>query len=454
MIIVVMGVSGSGKTTLGAALARRLGWAFVEGDDHHPAENVAKMRRGQPLDDEDRRPWLEQLCLVLAGRAEAGHDVVLACSALKAAYRSILEGGVDGGQDGVRYVLLHGDRALIGQRLAQRRDHFMHPELLDSQYDILEPPADAVHVDAALPTEAQMARVIAALAPKPAASGRTTPLATEVLVEGLAFPEAPRWRGGWLWFTDQHARTVSRVNPDGRHEVIATTDDLPGGLGWLPDGTLLVVHMTERRIMRLGEDGLTPYADLSTFASFHCNDMVVDERGRIYAGNFGFDLHGGADVSDAELLLVDTDGTVECLADDLVFPNGCVLAPGGRTLLVAETFAHRISELALDADGRIVNRSLWADLDLATPDGICLDADGAVWIASPGTTELLRVRRGGDILGRCATVGTPYACMLGGDDRRTLYVCTSDTDDPNEALAARSGRIEQVRVPVHGVGLP
>ena len=443
-----MGVSGAGKTTLGVSLARRLGWAFVEGDDHHPAENVAKMRSGKPLNDADRRPWLEQLCVVLAERAAAGHDVVLACSALKASYRDILDAGIDG----VRYVLLEGDRTLIDQRLAQRRDHFMPPELLDSQFDILERPEDALHVAALLPTARQVEKVIEGLGlPSPAPS---TDLATKVLVDGLAFPEAPRWRDGWLWFTDQHARTVSRAHPDGRHEVVATTDDLPGGLGWLPDGSLLVVYMTERRIMKLGESGLTPRADLSAHASFHCNDMVVDDQGRAYAGNFGFDLHGGADVTDAELLLVDTDGHVECLADDLVFPNGMALTPDGRSMLVAETFAHRITELSLDAGGRIEGRRLWAELELATPDGICLDAEGAIWVASPGTTELVRVRRGGEVLGRCATVGTPYACMLGDHDRRTLFVCTAETDDPREAREARSGRIEHVRVAVHGVGWP
>jgi sugar lactone lactonase YvrE len=274
------------------------------------------------------------------------------------------------------------------------------------------------------------------------------------VTDGLAFPEAPRWRAGRLWFTDQHARAVLAVDPAGRLETIAATDDLPGGLGWLPDGRLLVVLMTRRRVMRLSGAGLTEHADLSGTASFHCNDMVVDAAGRAYVGNFGFDLHGGAQVAPAEIVLVGADGSVEVFARDAVFPNGSAITPSGDTLLVAETFAHRVSAFGLDAEGRVSSRRVWADLGEHTPDGVCLDAEGALWVASPGTRALIRVRQGGAVLERCATRGTPYACMLGGEDRRTLYVCTAETDDPREAARRRSGRIEQVRVGVPGAGLP
>jgi sugar lactone lactonase YvrE len=277
---------------------------------------------------------------------------------------------------------------------------------------------------------------------------------TAVEVEDLAFPEGPRWHHDRLWFTDQHARKVHALAADGRLVTIARTQDLPGGLCWLPDGSTLVVYMTERRLMRLPPPSLSQYVDLSSHASFHCNDMVADASGRVYAGNFGFDLHGGAPVGSAEILLVDTDGTVEVFATDVVFPNGSVITPDGDKLLVAETFGKRISAFALDAKGRMQSRSIWADLDGATPDGICLDADLALWIASPGTSELFRICEGGEILARCETLGTPYACMLGGNDRRTLYVCTSETDSPEAALRLRSGRIEKVRVDVPGVGLP
>jgi len=213
------------------------------------------------------------------------------------------------------------------------------------------------------------------------------------------------------------------------------------------------VYMTRRRLMRLDDGRLSEYADLSRLASFHCNDMVADRQGRIYAGNFGFDLHGGEPVGPAELLLVEK-GSVEVFAKDVIFPNGSVITPDGATLLVAETFAHRISAFGLDDNGRLASRELWAELGERTPDGMCLDQHGALWIASPGSGELLRVARGGAVLDRCETVGTPYACMLGGADRRTLFVCTSESDDPALAATLKSGRIEHVRVKYPGVGLP
>jgi sugar lactone lactonase YvrE len=277
---------------------------------------------------------------------------------------------------------------------------------------------------------------------------------SETILDGLAFPEAPRWRSGRLWFTDQHAHAILATDPAGKCETIAATEDLPGGLGWLPDGRVIVVFMTQRRVMQLTGEGLAEYADLSAQASFHCNDMVVDAAGRSYVGNFGFDLHGGGEIRPAEIIRIDQDGNVEVFARDVIFPNGSVITRSGDTLLVAETFAHRISAFGLDARGRVASRRVWANLGEHTPDGICMDADGALWVASPGTKALFRVAEGGAVLDRCATRGTPYACMLGGGDRRTLYICTSETDDPQEAAKQRSGRIEQVRVAVAGVGLP
>ena len=277
---------------------------------------------------------------------------------------------------------------------------------------------------------------------------------TQTIAKGLAFPEGPRWYAGRLWFTDQHGRAIYAMNPAGELERISTTDDLPGGLCWLPDGTLLVVYMTQRRLMRLSGSVLEEYADLSGCASYHCNDMVADRQGRVYVGNFGFDLHGGAAVSTAEIVRVDTDGEVDIFCGDVVFPNGGVITPDGQTLLIAETFAHRITAFQFDAKGGINERALWADLGEATPDGICLDEDNALWVASPGTKALLRVKQGGEILARCETSGTPYACMLGGVERRILYVCTSETDNPGDAARLKSGRIEQVRVVSAGAGLP
>ncbi len=277
---------------------------------------------------------------------------------------------------------------------------------------------------------------------------------TEISATGLAFPEGPRWHEDRLWFTDQHARRIYAMQTAGALQTVADTSDLPGGLGWLPDGTLLVVYMTQRRIMRLSGTELHPYADLSQHARFHCNDMVVDAVGRVYAGNFGFDLHGGQAMCATEIVLVDSDGTIEPFATDVVFPNGSVITPDGRQLLVAETFARRISAFDLNRDGRLQSRRVWAELGEATPDGICLDREGALWVASPGSGELIRVKQGGVILARCTTRGTPYACMLGGYERRTLFVCSAETDDPDLAAERESGRIEQVEVAVPGAGRP
>jgi len=218
---------------------------------------------------------------------------------------------------------------------------------------------------------------------------------------------------------------------------------------------LLAEDVSDLRFVFLsGSEGLAEYADLSDQASFHCNDMLVDAAGRAFVGNFGFDLHGGGDVAPAEIIRIDQDGNVEVFARDVVFPNGSVITRSGDTLLIAETFAHRISAFGLDVGGRVSSRRLWAELGKHTPDGICMDAEAALWVASPGTKTLFRVEQGGGILDRCTTRGTPYACMLGGEDRRTLYICTSETDDPQEATKQRSGRIEQVRVAVAGAGLP
>ena len=277
---------------------------------------------------------------------------------------------------------------------------------------------------------------------------------TITLADGLAFPEGPRWHDGRLWFTDQHARTINTVTPEGERRIIAETDDLPGGLGWLPDGTLLVVYMTRRCIMRLDDGRLSLHADLAELASFHCNDMLVDPSGRAFVGNFGFDLHGGAEVTAAELIQVEPDGQARVVDRSLVFPNGSAITPDARQLLVAETFGHRIRAFDLDRTGVTGDNQVWAELDGLTPDGLCLDADDALWIASPGTRSLTRVKQGGVSLDRCETVGTPYACMLGGDDRRTLFVCSSETDDPAEAARRRSGRIEATRVGAPGAGLP
>lgn len=276
----------------------------------------------------------------------------------------------------------------------------------------------------------------------------------EVVLDGLAFPEGPRWHEGRLWFSDMHGREVIAVAPDGRRETVVEVPDRPSGLGWLPDGRLLVVSMVDRRLLRLDDGGLVEHADLSDHAGWHCNDMVVDAHGRAFVGNFGSDYGEGRPPDPATLVRADPDGTVSVADRDLAFPNGAVITEDGGTLVVAETFGRRLTAWDLASDGSLRRRRIWAALGEGYPDGICLDAEGAIWFADPRHHEVVRVVEGGEQLARISTGDRgAYACMLGGDDRRTLYVCTAFRSGPATA-EERAGRIEAVRVDVPGAGRP
>ncbi len=268
------------------------------------------------------------------------------------------------------------------------------------------------------------------------------------------FPEGPRWHGGKLWFSDMHAYRVMMLDLDGRSETVVEVPGQPSGLGWSRDGQLLVVSMTDRRLLQLAAGGLIEVADLSTLASFHCNDMVVDAHGHAYVGHFGFDALSQQPFRTAEIILVTPDGRTRVVADALHFPNGTVITADGRTLIVGETAAGRLTAFDVDSNGSLSGRRLWAQLDGPLPDGICLDAEGAVWVASPFSAEVVRVRAGGQITDRIGVSTQAFACMLGGADRRTLFVCTAETAFPEEARAKRTGRIEFVEVDVPGSGFP
>ena len=280
------------------------------------------------------------------------------------------------------------------------------------------------------------------------------------LAEGIYFGEAPRWHDGKLWFSDFYAHAVKTLTEDGKMESVLTVPNQPSGLGWLPDGRLLVVSMTDRKLMRLDPAGLVEHADLNGVAAFHCNDMVVDAEGRAYVGNFGFDLEaftasggGGAPPPKAKLARVDPDGSVHVAAEELNFPNGSVITPDGRTLIVAETMGRCLTAFDIAADGALSNRRVWASTGSALPDGICLDAEGAIWIANPRAPECLRIREGGEVLDRIETSQPTFACMLGGADGKTLFIPTAPGSG-SAAEAAALGKIEVARVAVAGAGLP
>ena len=278
-----------------------------------------------------------------------------------------------------------------------------------------------------------------------------------VLVAGLRFAEAPRWHDSALWYSDMHAGEVRRWVPEtGVDEPVLEIEGQTSGLGWDPEGRLLVVSMIDRRLLRQDTDGsLAPVADLSGLATFHCNDMVVDDHGRAYIGNFGFDYLARATAVPATLALVDPDGSVRGAASDLMFPNGSVITADGGTLIVGETFGARMTAFDIDPDGGLSGRRVWAPLPAgAVPDGCCLDAEGAVWVASPTSNEVIRLAEGGEVLERIGTGQPAYACMLGGEDGRTLFICTAESADPQVTATTRTARIEVVEVSSPHAGLP
>ncbi len=285
-----------------------------------------------------------------------------------------------------------------------------------------------------------------------------------LLASGMHFGEAPRWHDGELWFSDFFDYAVKTVDLSGHVKVRVSMTDRPSGLGWLPDGRLLIVSMTARKLMRVEDQHLVEHADLAHIATFHCNDMVVDSVGRAYVGNFGFDLdtaetNGTLDEvvaahSGATLARVDPDGSVHAAADGLMFPNGTVITPDARTMIVAESFGRRLTAYDIADDGSLSNRRVWADLGRRTPDGICLDADGAIWVANPVTPECFRVAEGGEVLDVIETDNRCFACMLGGPDGRTLFMLTSRYSLAVEAAVRRTGNVLIADVASPGAGLP
>ncbi|MFX0082250.1 MAG: SMP-30/gluconolactonase/LRE family protein [Candidatus Hodarchaeota archaeon] len=272
-------------------------------------------------------------------------------------------------------------------------------------------------------------------------------LETKVLIEGLLFPESPRWHNGRLWFSDMDSHKVMTVDLDGNIETILEIPNRPSGLGWLPDSSLLVVSMENCRLLRLDPKGLTEHADLSGLATFNCNDMVVDKKGRAYVGNFGFDFFNTQPFKPAEIVLIELSGDSRIVAGDMAFPNGTVITPDETTLIVAETFATRLTAFDIMEDGSLENRRIWANLKSIAPDGICLDTEGAIWVAAPGRHRVVRVLEGGKITHKVKIETNAYACMLGGPNRDTLFITTSTSERTN-------GKIEYVEVEVPGAGLP
>lgn len=281
----------------------------------------------------------------------------------------------------------------------------------------------------------------------------------ETLIADLAFGEAPRWHDGRLYLADIHAHRIVAFSPGGGLETIAQFDAPVAGLGWLPSGQMLVVSMHDRRVLRQEPNGdFVEHANLSDIATWHANDMVVAPSGEAYVGNFGFSLDPPIDpasVKMAKLARVSPGGAVEAVGEDLFFPNGMVITPDGSTLIVAESASRQLTAFTRQGDGALTDRRLWASLPSdVTPDGICLDAEGAVWVAGLSANAVVRIEEGGRELDRIGTEQQAVACMLGGDDRRTLFVCTADTTDPATCRAHPTAKLVATDVEVPGAGYP
>jgi sugar lactone lactonase YvrE len=277
------------------------------------------------------------------------------------------------------------------------------------------------------------------------------------VVDGLAFGEGPRWHDDVLYLSDMHHNRVVRVDDRGTIETIAQHDSALSGLGWLPDGTLLVVAMNGR-VLRLGPAGLTLHADLTAEASHGVNDMIVHPGGWAYVGQFGYDREGGGTPAPATLLRVDADGAVAVAAPDLMVANGMIISPDGQTLWVAESAACRITAFTIAANGQLDDRRVWAELAAPCyPDGMCLDAQGAIWVACPVAGRFIRTVEGGEVTDEVPIESGRHAiaCVLGGTERRTLYLLTAATLGQAEpSRLARAARVECVTVDCGGAGLP
>jgi sugar lactone lactonase YvrE len=292
-----------------------------------------------------------------------------------------------------------------------------------------------------------------------------------VVLSGGAFFEGPRWRDGTWWVSDFYRRSVSRVSPDGRETLVTEVEGQPSGLGWLPDGSLVISSMKDRRLLRFADGRLTTLADLSEYCGGHLNDLVIDAGGHIFTGDFGMDLMGGGEPRTTSLKRVDPDGSVAVVADGLHFPNGSVITPDGATLIVGETLGNRYTAFDLAADGSLTGRRVWAEFApvptgttteetiaqlVVAPDGCSLDADGHIWAADAVGGRVVRVAPGGAIVDEIRApdgLGV-YACQLGGDDGRTLLMCAAPDFYEHLRAEAREAVLLATEVDVPHDGRP
>ena len=276
--------------------------------------------------------------------------------------------------------------------------------------------------------------------------------AAEVLMEGIVLGESPRWHDGRLWFSDWGAHQVIALGPGGGHEVVATVPSIPMCIDFLPDGRLLIVDSARRRLLRREPDGsLVQHADLSGVSQKPWNDIVADDRGNAYVNTIGFDFPGG-EFAPGLIVLATPDGNVREVADSLAFPNGMAITPDGGTLVVAESYGNRLTAYDIRSNGSLVGRRVWADTPGDHPDGICIDADGAVWYADVGNRHCVRVREGGAVLATAEWDRGAFACALSRGEDPRLFVVGQIYGGPESPQP--SGRVVAFPAPAPGAGRP
>ena len=296
--------------------------------------------------------------------------------------------------------------------------------------------------------------------------------ALQTLLDGGSFFESPRWHEGHWWVSDFYNERVLAVDTDGRAEEILSVPERPSGLGWLPDGSMLVVSMRDHKILRRSPDGaVSEHADVSEYCGGVLNDMVVDGHGRAYVGNFGFDLMNGGDPAPANLVRVDPDGSATVVAEEMLFPNGSVITPDGRTLIVGETAGARYTAFTIGDDGSLTDRRVWAQVAEAPPittleetlgklkfgpDGCGLDAEEHIWSADEVGARCVRLAPGGEIVEeiRMPEGLDVFACMLGGDDGRTLLMCAAPDFLEHNRIGATDAVLLTTTVDIPHAGLP
>jgi sugar lactone lactonase YvrE len=276
--------------------------------------------------------------------------------------------------------------------------------------------------------------------------------------KGLKFTESPRWHDGKLWFIDIHDKRIKTVDLSGSVATELELPFIPNAFGLTPDGAIVVGDAFQRKIYRRTGGALQQAADVSSLTTFCLSDGIVDAKGRLYVGDIGYNFNDPAakPVDTCVIVLVGAEGRASVVADKLFFPNGMVITPDGRTLIVGETLGHRLTAFDIREDGSLGNRRIWAQLpESVGPDGICLDAEGAVWCANPeGKDSVVRVREGGEITHRIKIDTHAYAVMLGGPERKHLFICASGSHDPAEIQRKPSATFEVVEVEVPGAGTP